>query len=252
MGADVDPERLVGLVADERLLSDDPALLPAGVGLPEPIPPVAARRRLVGVGATLTGVTLIGGVALAILGAVELLFNGGGALAAIALVVGLVLAATHWGWVHVAEVSANGIESRSNSGVIDRRRAWLEAIAPFTHYEVTTRAGDDGSITIERVRYRPIRSGDQTFAFERIVEQTEVHAGDDPAAVVAERAELLRHQAAVDTERERAAFQEQADALHWTTLAEGEHRERTREQAAAARALSEQINANLREPPLTE
>jgi hypothetical protein len=252
MGADVDPERLVGLVADERMLSEDPAMLPAGVGLPEPIPPVAARRRIVGIGATLTGVTLIGGVALAILGAVELLFNGGGALAAIALVVGLVLAATHWGWVHVAEVSANGIESRSNSGVIDRRRAWLEGIAPFTHYEVTTRAGDDGSITIERVRYRPIRSGDQTFTFERMIEQTEVHAGDDPAAVVAERAELLRHEAAIDTERERAAFQEQADALNWATLAEGEHRERTREQAAAARALSEQINANLREPPLTE
>jgi hypothetical protein len=252
MGADVDPEQLVGLVADERLLSEDPVMLPAGVGLPEPIPPVAARRRLVGIGATLTGVTLIGGVALAILGAVELLLNGGGALAVVALVVGLVLACTHWGWVHVAEVSANGIEHRSNATVIDHRRAWLEEIAPFTRYEVTTSAGDDGTITIERVRHRPIRASDRTFVFERSVELSEVHAGDDPAAVVAERAELLRHQAAIDTERERAAFQEQADALNWATLAEGEHRERTREQAAAARALSEQINANLREPPLTE
>jgi hypothetical protein len=252
MGADVDPEQLVGLVADERLLSEDPAMLPAGVGLPEPIAPVAARRRLVGIGATLTGVTLIGGTALAILGAVELLFNGGGALAAIALVVGLVLAATHWGWVHVAEISANGIEHRSNSGVIDRRRAWLEEIAPFTRYEVTTSAGDDGTITIERVRYRPVRSGEGTFVFERSIELTEAHAADDPAAIVSERAELLRHAAAIDTERERARFQEQADALTWTTLAEGEHRERTSEQAAAARALSEQINANLREPPLTE
>ena len=117
MGSDVDPEPLVGLVADERLLSEDPAMLPAAVGLPEPIPTRAARRSLVGVGATLTGVTLIGGIALAILGAVELLFNGGGALAVVALVVGLVLASTHWGWVHVAEVSANGIERRSNAGV---------------------------------------------------------------------------------------------------------------------------------------
>ena len=57
---------------------------------------------------------------------------------------------------------------------------------------------------------------------------------------------------AIDTERERAGFQEQADKLDWAALAEGEHRERTSEQAAAARALSEQINANLREPPLTE
>ena len=86
---------------------------------------------------TLTAVTLIGGVALAILGAVELLFEGGGALALVALVVGLVLASTHWGWVHVAEVSALGIERRSNAGVVDRRQAWLHEIAPFTHYEVS-------------------------------------------------------------------------------------------------------------------
>jgi hypothetical protein len=252
MGSDADSEPLLGLVADERLLSEDPAMLPAAVGRPEPIPTRTARRNLVGVGATLTGVTLIGGIALAILGAVELLFNGGGALAAVALVVGLVLAATHWGWVHVAEVSALRIERRSNAGVVERRRAWLQEIAPFTRYEVTTSAGDDGTITIERVRYRPVRCGDRTFAFERCVELTEVHGGDDPAAVVAERAELLRHRAALDTERERAGFQEQADALNWAALAEGEDRERTREQVAAARALSEQINANLREPPLTE
>jgi len=252
MGTDVDPEQLVGLVADERLLSEDPAMLPAAVGLPEAIPTRAARRPLVGVGAALTGVTLIGGIALAILGAVELLFDGGGTLAAVALVLGLVLAATHWGWVHVAELSATRLELRSNSGVVDERRAWLEAIAPFTRYEVTTSAGDDGSITIARVRHRPIRSGDRTFVFERGVELTEVHAGDEPAAIVSERAELLRHEAAVDTDRERAAFQERADALSWATLAEGEHRERTGEQAAAARALSEQINANLRQPPTIE
>jgi hypothetical protein len=252
MCSDADSESLVGLVADERLLSQDPATLPAAVGLAEPIPTRAVRRRLVGVGAALTGLTLIGGIALAILGAVELLFDGGGALAVIALVVGLVLAATHWGWVHVAEVSAVGIERRSNAGVVDRRRAWLQEMAPFTHYEVRTIAGDDGSITAERIRYRPIRSGDRTFVFERSIELTEVHGGDEPTAVVAERAELLRHRAAVDTERERARFQEQADALNWSVLAGDEQRERTREQAAAARALSEQINANLREPPLTE
>jgi hypothetical protein len=252
MGSDEHPEQLVGLVADRRLLSEDPAMLPAAVGRPVPIPSRAARRRLVGVGAALTGVTLLGGIALAILGAVELLFDGGGALAAVALVLGLVLAATHWGWVHVAELSATGLERRSNSEIVDERQAWLEEIAPFTRYEVTTSAGDDGSITIERIRHRPIRSGDQTFVFERSLELTEVHAGDEPAAIVSERAELLRHEAAIATERERAGFQERADALSSTTLAEGEHRERTREQAAAARALSEQINANLREPPLIE
>ena len=252
MGADADPQQLIGLVADQRLLDEDPAALPAAVGQPEPIPERATRRNLVGAGAALTGVTLIGGIGLAIFGAIELLFNGGGALAVIALVVGVVLAATHWGWVHVAEVSSLRLEQRSNSGVVDRRQGWLDAIAPFTHYEVATRAGDDGSITIERIRYRPIRAGDETFVFERVVEQTEVHADDEPAAVVSERAESMRHLAAGDTERERAVFQAQADARRWTTLDEDQDRERTLEQAAVARALSEQINANLREPPMTE
>ena len=252
MADDVDPQQLVGLVADERLLGEDPSMLPVALGRPEPIPKRAARRNLVGAGATLTGVTLLGGIGLAILGAVELLFNGGGALAVVLLVCGLVLAATHWGWVHVAEVSALRIERRSNAGVLERRQAWLQAIAPFIHYEVRTRAGDDGSIMIERIRYRPVRAGERTFMFDRVTELTEIHAGDEPAAIVSERAELLRHAAAIDTERERAAFQERADELHWATLSEGEDRERTREQAATARALSEQINANLREPPLTE
>ena len=45
MGSDEHPEQLVGLVADERLLSEDPVLLPAAVGPPDPIPTRAARRR---------------------------------------------------------------------------------------------------------------------------------------------------------------------------------------------------------------
>src|ERR1700735_1660416 len=106
MGSDEHPEQLVGLVADERLLSEDPALLPAAVGRPEPIPTRPARRRLVRGGATRRAVTLIGGIVLAILGAVELLFDGGGALAVVALVVGLVLASTPWGWGHGAGLSA--------------------------------------------------------------------------------------------------------------------------------------------------
>jgi hypothetical protein len=222
------------------------------VGRPEPIPRSAARRNVVGAGATLTGLTLVGGIGLAIFGAVELLFNGGGVPALIALVVGVVLAATHWGWVHVAEVSALRLERRNNAGVVQRRQAWLEAIAPFIHYEVSTTAGDDGSISIERVRYQPVRSGDRTFVFERTVERAETHPADEPAAVVTERAELMRQDAATDTERERAAFQRRADTLDLATMAEGDDRERSREQAATARALSEQINANLREPPVTE
>jgi len=245
-------DELLGLVADERLLSEDPQTLPAALGRPQPIPQRPIRGRLVGLGAGLTGLTLIGGIALAILGAIELLFDGGGPLAAVVLIVGLVLAATHWGWVHVAEVSADGIERRGNVGIVADRQAWLSAIAPFTRYEITASAGDDGSITIERIRYRPVRSGEHTFVFERETELTEAHSGDEPAAVVAERAELLRHDAAADTERERARFQVGADELERVALAAGDDRERAQARAQESRALSEQINANLRDPPLIE
>ena len=196
--------------------------------------------------------TLIGGVALAILGASELVFADGGALAILALVIGIVLAATHWGWVHVAEVSAEGIERRGNVDVIEHRRAWLSAIAPFTRYEIATDAGADGSITIRRIRHRPIRCSDQTFVFEQHSELTETHPADTPAAVVAERAELLRRQAAADTESERRRFQVRAEQLDRAALADSDNRERQLAQAAASRALSDQINANLRDPPLIE
>ena len=40
-----------------------------------------------------------------------------------------------------------------------------------------------------------------------------MHSGDEPAAVVTERAELLRRQAALDTEREREHFEALADVV---------------------------------------
>ena len=41
---------LVGRIADERLLAEESASLPAGVGRPEVIPPSTVRGRLVGLG----------------------------------------------------------------------------------------------------------------------------------------------------------------------------------------------------------
>ena len=58
-----------------------------------------------------------------------------------------------------------------------------------------------------RVAHRPIFSGDSRFTFARDVDHREVHSGDEPAAAVAERAELLRRQAAQDTERERERYE---------------------------------------------
>jgi hypothetical protein len=252
MAPDQGVDELVGLVADERLLSVDPTLLPAAIGRPQPIPESAARGRLVGAGVTLTTVTLLGGTALALVGAIDVLFESGGILGVIALLLGLVLAGTHWGWVHVAEAYADSLEGRHNAGVIDERQEWLRTIAPYTRYEVGTSAGDDGSIAIERVRHRPVLAGERAFFFTRDVELREVHSGDEPAAVVTERAELLRRQAALDTEREREHFEALAGAFESRQLEAGDDASRREAAAAASRALSDQINANLRDPPLVE
>jgi hypothetical protein len=252
MAPDEGVDELVGLVADERLLSVDPALLPTAIGRPQPIPESPARGRLVGAGVTLTTVTLLGGPALALLGAFDVLFESGGVLGVIALVIGLLLAGTHWGWVHVAEAYADSLEGRQNAGVIGARDEWLRTIAPYTRYEVTTSAGDDGSIAIERIRHRPVLAGERAFTFTRNVELREVHSGDEPAAQITERAELLRRQAALDTEREREHFESLAGVFERRQLEAGDDASRREAAAAASRALSDQINANLRDPPLVE
>jgi hypothetical protein len=248
---DAADDDLIGLEADERLLGTAPDRLPVSLGHPASLPVSAARGRIVGVGVTLTGVTLVGGAALAIYGLIALP-SGGGVVPVVALVLGLLLAGTHWGWVHVAEATAVGLDRRASVPAVDQRQRWLRAVAPFTRYEIATTAGDDGSITIERLRYRPARAGEHTFVFEREVELHEIHGGDEPAAVISERAELLRRQAAHDTERERQRFQTRADEFERAALAAEDDRGRAEVRAAESRALSDQINANLREPPLVE
>jgi hypothetical protein len=248
----MDPAELVDATADERLLSQAEAQLPASIGRPEALPePSAARKQIVGVGATLTGVTLVAGTALLVLGIVLLIVSGG--LSAIAaLIAGIVLVSTHWGWVHVAELSGNAIENRRNSSALDRRRLWLGQIEPYIRYEVTTSVDEDGSIRIVRTRYQPERTGERRFTFTPTVEREEVHSADEPGAAVTERAELLRRQAATDTERERERFRIAADAYETALLDAGDERERQAARRAASQALSEQINANLQDPPLVE
>jgi hypothetical protein len=248
----MDPAELVDASADERLLSESDAALPAAIGRPEPLPPSsAARKQIVALGATLTGVTLVAGTALVVLGVV-LLITSGGASAIAALVLGIILISTHWGWVHVAELTGNAIENRHNSGALDRRRLWLEQIEPYTRFEVTTSVDDDGSIRIVRTRYQPQSAGSRRFVFASRIEREEIHSADEPGAAVTERAELLRREAAADTERERERFRIAADAYETALLDAGDERERQAARRAASEALSEQINAHLREPPLVE
>jgi len=243
---------LIGREPDERLLAEDVSQLPESVGRPEVLPESPTRKRLVGIGATLTGVTLLGGIALIVLGIVLAVSSGLGGAAIGALVAGIALVGTHWGWVHVAEVSANALEGRQNRDLLARQRRWLSRVEPYTRWEVTTVAGADGSITIVTVRHRPVPRGERSFTFVREIVGSELHPGEEPAATVAERAELLRRRAALDTEQKRELYEAANDAYQGALLAHADEQERIAAVRAASEALSERINANLRDPPLTE
>jgi hypothetical protein len=252
MTENLSPADFVGREPDPRLLSDDLGNLPEIVGRPETFVPSRVRGRIVGTGATLTAVSLVVGCLLVLLGLIDALSSGIGALSIAIVVVGLALVGTHWGWVHVAEITANSIEGRSNAQVEDRRRQWLGSIQPYTRFEIYTRVEEDGSITIYRVAHRPAVSGERRFTFDRETEYEEVHSPDEPAAEVTERAELLRRQAAQATERERERYQIAADAYEAALIDDADEQQRRLAQRAASEALSGQINANLRDPPLVE
>ena len=246
------PVEFVGSQPDERLLSEDLEKLPSTVGRPDAVLPSRARARIVGTGATLTAVSLVAGIVLVALGAIDAISSGIDAAGVLALVVGALLISTHWGWVHVAEITANSLEGRGNQQVLEQRRQWLAGIEPYTHFEVGTEVQDDGSITIYSVRHRPVSTGPQTFTFERAVEHTEVHGPDEPAAAVTDRAETLRREAALATERERERYEIAAGAYQAALLGRADEEQRRLAQRAASEALSHQINANLRDPPLAE
>jgi hypothetical protein len=251
MQQDFNPADLVDRVPDERL-AEEIVNLPAALGRPEAPAPSRTRGRLVGLGATLTGLTLIAGCLLIVVGLIDAVATGLGLPAVGAIALGFLLVATHWGWVHVAEATADAIDSRQAGEVLARRRQWLASIRPYPRYEVTTSVAEDGSISIVRTRFRPVPSGDRGFTFVREPDDVEVHSGDEAAATVAERAELLRRAAAVDTERERARFEVAADAYETALLHHEGEQQRVAARRAAADALSERINANLRDPPLIE
>ncbi len=247
----MNPAEFVDRTADERVLSE-PDNLPAALGHAEALPPPSpARRRIVALGATMTGVSLVVGILLIAAGIGEAVSNAI-TLAVAALVVGIALVGTHWGWVHVAEFTGTAIERSRNSEVFDRQKHWLEQIKPYTRYEVTTSVEDDGSIMVVRARYEPVEVGERKFMFVRQLELEEVHSPDEPGAAVTERAELLRREAAADTERERERFEIVADAYESALMSADDDEQRRAARKAASEALSEQINANLREPPLVE
>jgi len=252
MAGGTDPLEFLGRRPDEKLLGEELMRLPESVGRPEVLPESPSHERIVRIGAALTGATLIGGAALSLFGAVDAVASGFSLLAIVVLIIGIVLVSTHWGWVHVAEISATSMDTRHNRQLIDRRQLWLSEIEPYTRWEVSTSTRQDGSIVITTERHRPVVRGNDAFTFLRELVASETHSGDEPAAAVTERAETLRRQAALDTARERERYEVAREAYDAALIAEGDEEQRLAAVRAASEALSERINAHLREPPLTE
>jgi hypothetical protein len=242
----------LGVPADRRLLDGE---LDGLAGLrPRPAPATTTARhdRLVAAGSAMTAATLIGGGAMAIYGGQRLLFGSGGAFAVVLTVIGILLAATHWGWVHVAEYIGVGIDQRQERAGRDRTDLWLQTIEPYPRFTVNTSVHADASTSLERVLYKPVLTDAQTFTFVREAATAFTYDADTPAQVIADKVETLRRQTRLETDRVaelwEAASTAYAAALH---DAHGDE-QRLEAQRAAATALSEHLNASLLEPPLVE
>jgi hypothetical protein len=206
----------------------------------------------VALGATLTGITLVGGIVLTAFGAIDGISSGFSGVALVALILGILMISTHWGWVHVAEFTAQGIEGRQSGQADAARHAWLGTIEPYTRYEVSTNAEADGSLTIATIRHRPVADRAGYFTFEREVLDPERHSDEEPTAEIAERAEHRRREAALMTERERERYQAAAEDHERALLGQQNAEQHLLERRAASEALAQQINTNLKDPPLSE
>ena len=252
MNSPQNPADFLGLTPDDRLLGKDMSRLPEAEQRRLPELDDRAQRLVLNAGVALTAASLIGGIALLALGAITALVGGLTLAKAVAMIVGGVLVATHWGWVHVAEFVRQAMETRGARRVHGEMAPWLESIHPYTRYSVVTEVLDDGSIQIVRLQHDPIHTlpGKFSFTSERVSEET--HSGDLPAETIAERAETLRRDAALDSEEERQRYEVAADAYETALLAKGGEEQEVAARRAASAALSERINRNLREPPLIE
>jgi len=252
MAQEPDPDPLVGALADDKLLEPEARNLPAAVGRPEALPPTRWRRPIVAGGVVMTAATLLGGIALILLGVVEAFSNGADVLDGVLVALGFLLAGTHWGWVHVAELTAKSVAEREGHEVVARRDQWLLSIDPYARDEVITDVDESGSIVIVRERFTPVPNGPDRFTFVRQEIVREVYSEDEPSATVAERAEHLRREAAEATAAARERYLAAADARETAQLLDADERERLATRRANARALSEQINSHLQAPPLDE
>jgi hypothetical protein len=242
----------LGVAADKRLLGVDIDNLPAAEQYDEPAVSTHKHDRLVAAGSVMTGATLIGGAALALYGVWQLLFNSGGVVDAVIAAIGLLLLATHWGWVHVAEYMGMTIDERQIRSAAHRSDAWLESIEPYPRFSVSTSVRDDASTRVQRVLHRPVLTGHGTFTFIREIDAEEVFGSQTSAAVIATAVETMRRQARLDTDRLRDLWHAASTSYDAALMSAHDDEQRLIAERAAATALSEHINASLREPPLAE
>lgn len=242
----------LGVAPDPRLLGEDLLNLPVAEQRREP--PVSTQRheRLVAAGSVLTGVSLVGGVILLLYAGARLLFDGGGAFDAVLAGIGFVLAATHWGWVHVAEYVGLTIDARQAHEIDADRQQWLATIEPYPRFSVNTSVGDDGTTRVQRFLHRPVLTDRKTFTFVREIDTEHIHDVDAPAEVIATDVETMRRQARLQTDRMGELWETASTAYSAALLSAHDDQERLAAQRAAALALSEHINASLLDAPLVE
>lgn len=242
----------LGVPADQRLLDEDAGGLPDTEQHREPVVSSQRHDRLVTTGSVLTGVTLIGGAAMLLYGAWQLLFEGGGALDAVLAVIGILLTATHWGWVHVAEYVGLTIDEHQRRLSDQHRQEWLATVQPYPRFSVSTSVLDDASIRVQRVRHRPVLTAKRTFTFVREPDVAEIYDARTSAEVIATTVETMRRQARLETDRLRELWEASSTAYAAALLDAQDDQQHLAAQRAAATALSEHINASLLEPPLVE
>lgn len=242
----------LGVPADKRLLDEDAGGLPDTEQYWEPVVSSQRHDRLVAAGSVLTGVTLIGGAGMLLYGGWQLLFEGGGALDAVLAVIGILLAATHWGWVHVAEYVGLTIDEHQRRLSDQRRQEWLATVQPYPRFSVFTSVLDDASTRVERFRHQPVLTAQRTFTLVRERDAEEIYDADTSAEVIATTVETMRRQARLETDRLRELWEAASTAYAAELLGAQDDQQQLRAQRAAATALSEHINASLLEPPLVE
>jgi hypothetical protein len=242
----------LGVAADARLLDEDLFNLPDAERYRARTVSTQRHDRLVAAGSLLTGITLIGGVALGLYGGWQVLLNGGGAIDVVVALIGILLAGTHWGWVHVAEYVGLTIDERDRRATDDRGLDWLARIEPYPRFSVTTSVLADASTRVIRVLHQPVLTPRHTFTFVRETDAEETYDARVSSEVIASAVETMRRNARLETDRLQALWEAASSAYAAALLSADDDQQRLAAQRAAATALSEHINASLLEPPLVE